>query len=648
MHQIKSGKWAFQQELRADDAAEWDQFGASVALGDGVAVVSAPYKNQSVVEAGAVYVFELQGDQWKQSAKLTAPDAAAGDRLGYVVAIDGDMIAASAIFTDTHAQNTGAVYVYHKTAGQWQFLQKIVPSDASIHENFGTGLAMHNGWLIAGAPNRSVPPVGSCGAAIAYKFNGVQWAQAQILSASDASPNDKFGNAISMHADAAVIAALGDDEPNGSNVGSGYVFRLNAGVWQHEAKLALAAPQFSNYDIGESVAIWGDAVLIGSPERDSVFAFLRTNDTWSLRGRIMVDAWDLVNYEDFGHSVSLWQNAFIAGAPLETHIVFQQQHVGAISFGQVVIDCDSDGIADPCDSLDCNGNQRPDECDLAAGETDCDVNSIPDLCQTPAQYQLDTGVAINAYGTINPRDIIWLNQFTVQPGREVIDFVDINWMPFAPVGTATILIYRDLAGTGNPVQSTLVATAATGIYRPMQENVYQQWTRTKVPPTFVGKPGDFFFVGALASSYSGEFPATIDNKPANGHSFFFYGPYGNGDVQNLGNNFLATLPTPHTFMIRVGSSDCNANGIWDGCDISSGTSADANGNGIPDECESDVCVGDLNGDGAVSVPDLLNLVNAWGFCQLPCPPRCAGDITGDCNVTVADLISLLNAWGPCD
>ncbi|TDJ69502.1 MAG: hypothetical protein E2O39_11470 [Planctomycetota bacterium] len=34
--------------------------------------------------------------------------------------------------------------------------------------------------------------------------------------------------------------------------------------------------------------------------------------------------------------------------------------------------------------------------------------------------------------------------------------------------------------------------------------------------------------------------------------------------------------------------DCNANGIHDGCDIASGTSADVNGNGIPDECE---CVG---------------------------------------------------------
>ncbi len=35
-------------------------------------------------------------------------------------------------------------------------------------------------------------------------------------------------------------------------------------------------------------------------------------------------------------------------------------------------------------------------------------------------------------------------------------------------------------------------------------------------------------------------------------------------------------------------TDCNNNGIHDGCDIQSGTSLDANTNGVPDECESSV------------------------------------------------------------
>ncbi|MCH8006733.1 MAG: hypothetical protein IH888_10970, partial [Planctomycetes bacterium] len=56
-------------------------------------------------------------------------------------------------------------------------------------------------------------------------------------------------------------------------------------------------------------------------------------------------------------------------------------------------------------------------------------------------------------------------------------------------------------------------------------------------------------------------------------------------------------------------------------------------------------VGDLNGDGAVNVPDLLILLAAWGPCPVPCPPSCAGDIDGDCAVAVPDLLILLAHWG---
>ena len=56
-------------------------------------------------------------------------------------------------------------------------------------------------------------------------------------------------------------------------------------------------------------------------------------------------------------------------------------------------------------------------------------------------------------------------------------------------------------------------------------------------------------------------------------------------------------------------------------------------------------VGDLNGDGAVNVPDLLTLLAAWGACADPCPPSCTGDIDGDCVVAVPDLLILLANWG---
>jgi hypothetical protein len=54
------------------------------------------------------------------------------------------------------------------------------------------------------------------------------------------------------------------------------------------------------------------------------------------------------------------------------------------------------------------------------------------------------------------------------------------------------------------------------------------------------------------------------------------------------------------------------------------------------------CSGDNNGDGVVSIDDLLQLIGAWGPCA-----GCDEDITGDDTVDIDDLLGLLANWGAC-
>lgn len=55
--------------------------------------------------------------------------------------------------------------------------------------------------------------------------------------------------------------------------------------------------------------------------------------------------------------------------------------------------------------------------------------------------------------------------------------------------------------------------------------------------------------------------------------------------------------------------------------------------------------GDANGDGSVTVEDLLILLGSWGPCPPPCPPSCPADFNGDCQVGVVDLLIQLGNWG---
>jgi uncharacterized membrane protein len=55
--------------------------------------------------------------------------------------------------------------------------------------------------------------------------------------------------------------------------------------------------------------------------------------------------------------------------------------------------------------------------------------------------------------------------------------------------------------------------------------------------------------------------------------------------------------------------------------------------------------GDVDGDGSVTVLDLLALLSAWGACSNCAPGSCAADLNGDCTVNILDLLDLLSHWG---
>ena len=55
------------------------------------------------------------------------------------------------------------------------------------------------------------------------------------------------------------------------------------------------------------------------------------------------------------------------------------------------------------------------------------------------------------------------------------------------------------------------------------------------------------------------------------------------------------------------------------------------------------CPADVNGDGQITVADLLLLLSDFG-----CAMDCDGDVDGDGAVTVADILLVLAAFGqPC-
>ena len=98
-------------------------------------------------------------------------------------------------------------------------------------------------------------------------------------------------------------------------------------------------------------------------------------------------------------------------------------------------------------------------------------------------------------------------------------------------------------------------------------------------------------------------------------------------------------------------SDCNGNGILDGCDVDPNDPdhdgevwqdcIDGGPNGRPDECE---CLGDVagGGDGQINLGDLQALLSNYGMS--PAEYR-DGDLNCDGIVDLEDLQRLLSDYG---
>ena len=54
------------------------------------------------------------------------------------------------------------------------------------------------------------------------------------------------------------------------------------------------------------------------------------------------------------------------------------------------------------------------------------------------------------------------------------------------------------------------------------------------------------------------------------------------------------------------------------------------------------CPADIDGDGAVNVSDLVEVITNWGVCE-----NCPADVNGDGAVDVSDLVEVITDWGPC-
>lgn len=143
--------WAQKAKLTASDGAKSDKFGWSVSTDGYYAIVGARLNDEKGSDAGAAYIFEpnkIDPNNWVQKAKLTASDANAGDYFGSSVAIGGGHALVGAYQNRDNGSGSGSAYIFEPNEinpGSWSQTAKLTAPDANAGDYFGYSVAIGTG-----------------------------------------------------------------------------------------------------------------------------------------------------------------------------------------------------------------------------------------------------------------------------------------------------------------------------------------------------------------------------------------------------------------------------------------------------------------------------------------------------------------------
>jgi hypothetical protein len=333
----RNGNTVTQQAyVKGTSTGAGDHFGSSVELSaDGnTMVVSAPFEasnatgvngnqaDDSIPQAGAVYVFTRNGSNWTQQAYLKASNTGRagddwdGDQFGSALALseDGNTLAVSAVSEDSNAMgakssqaddsfnSAGAVYVFTRTGGTWTqqaYLKADISTNTGLGDQFGFSISMsaNGNTLVVGvydesgggrAVNAPVDPrKGGSGAAYVFTRSGAAWTKQAYLKAWNSDNGDSWGSQVALSADGNTIA-LGsldedcmcagvytdpkvgiDDQQTDTSSGAAAVFVRTGTSWQQQAYIKPSNPSAGDqFGIRLALSRDGNTLVVGAQTED--------------------------------------------------------------------------------------------------------------------------------------------------------------------------------------------------------------------------------------------------------------------------------------------------------------------------------------------------------------------------------------------
>jgi len=282
----------------------------------------------------------------------------------HVVGLSGDTLVVGAIQEDSastgvdglpgdnSAGDSGAAYVFTRSATGWAPQAYLKASNTEGGDNFGRSVAISGNTIAVGAQGEDSSAAGvggdpsdngaqSSGAVYVFARDGDTWTQQAYIKASNSEASDTFGTSVALDGDTLVVGAFledsaatgvdGDETDNSAaSAGAVYVFVRNGTDWTQQAYLKASNAQAGDI-FGLSVAISGDTIVVGARDEDSdangvnanqlnntaidagaAYVFVRNGSTWSQQAYLKAHNSGAGDW--FGIDVDIEDDTVVVGA----------------------------------------------------------------------------------------------------------------------------------------------------------------------------------------------------------------------------------------------------------------------------------------------------------------------------------------------
>ncbi len=525
--------------IKASNTGERDNFGHRVALsGDFMAVAAlredsgsaSSQLDDSVQNAGAVYIFRRLNGVWAQEAYVKSPHPGVEDGFGYSLALSDGVLAVGALAEDGSSQvvdgphddaapTSGAAYVYRRrVAGstpEWRLEAYVKAPNAEAGDFFGYSIDIEGDTLAVGAYAESggiggVDTPGAlldnskpwAGAVYTYRYNanggGPRWRLESHIKPVIADAGDAFGFKVRLDGSLLAVSAVG--ESSGSS--------------------GVGANQLNN----------------SAPQAGAVYIFRRRNSNQAPHWRqtTFVKASNAQAGDQFGWSIDLEDGLLVVGAMRE--------------------DGSGTGVG--------NGEQSNGKPDSGAAYVfECRAYSAFTYVHQTAYLKASNSEAGDLFG----------NEVRIDRNAIVVSAMT-----------------EQSSATGVNGDQSLNHYNGAGAAYLFQKNLFF-WSQTayiKATNTYAGTSFGFgcdFDDGVLMIGSPGEHGSS---SGLNGPQTIQF-PYYAGAVYHYS---LVERDCNHNGVadavdIAAGAQDCDNNHAIDSCEIANGMAGDFDGDGVPDHCQ---------------------------------------------------------------